>query len=171
MCLKEARNCYKWHRTFYKHTKILSIMRDILCTVVNAHELHGACCFIIRVCCMRFTIKIYLFECIFSSELSNNHSIVTRESTMHQRASSVADIVQNVFVLNGDYFCSKSNLINHLKECTINEGCVWCELIARHSYSLSLNRAFIVTISLQMLRLHFKIHSISNAWTLCISCL
>ena len=105
------------------------------------------------------------------SLLSNNYSIVTRESTMHQRASSVADIVQNVFVLNGDYFCSKSNLINHLKECTTNEGCVCCELISRHSYSLSLNRAFIVTISLQMLRLHFKIHSISNAWTLCISCL
>ena len=134
MCLKDAPNCYKWHRTFCKHTRILRIMREILCTVVNTHELHGACCFIIRVCCMRFTIKIYLSECIFSSELSNNHSIVTRESTIHQRASSVADIVQQVFVLNGDYFCSKSKLYNHLKECTTNEGCVCCQLFARYSY-------------------------------------
>ena len=143
--------------------RIFSIVREILCTVVNVHELHGACCLKIRVCCMRYTIKIHSSECIFSSELSNTHSIVTRESTMHKRASSAAVIVQQVFVLNGDYFCSRRNLDNYLKECTTNEGCVCCELISRYLHYLRLNRAFIVTISLQMLRLHFKIHSISNA--------
>ena len=77
--------------------RIFSIVREILCTVVNVHELHGACCFKMRVCCMRFTIKIHSSECIFSSELSNNHLVITRESTMHQCPSSVADIVQQVF--------------------------------------------------------------------------
>ena len=109
-------------------------MREILCTVVNADELYSAFCFKIRVCCMRFTIKMRSSECILSSELSNNHSIVTRESTMHQHASSVADIVQQVFVLNGNYFSIMSNFDNHLKECTTNEGCVRCELITRYSY-------------------------------------
>ena len=130
MCLKVASNCFKFHRKWCKHTRRFSIVREIRCTVVNVHELHSVCCFKIRSCCMRFSIKIRSSECIFSSELSNNHSIVAMESTMHQRESSVAVIVEQVFVLNGDYFCIMRNIDNHLKECTTNEGCVCCELIA-----------------------------------------
>jgi len=66
-----------------------------------------------------------------------NYLITTQLLQWNQQCISVHRVLLSLyskFFLNWEYLCSRRNLDNHLKECTTNEGCVCCELIARYSY-------------------------------------
>ena len=88
----------------FVNTSKFSALCEKLFAVLLMHMNYIFLSFFIRLCFIIFIIKICSTECMFSSELSNNHSIVTREATMHQCASSVAEILQQFFLRNGIIF-------------------------------------------------------------------